>query len=146
VVLAALCSCAADPSDADDDIPTCGDAARYEEYVPGLETTGDAGTSFVLEHANPGPPEKGDNVWAMLVYDAAGDPVQDSSLSVSAWMPDHGHGSPVDPVVTPGSFADEFEVSSLVINMGGFWEITVRSLDGDGAEIDHAVFGICIQD
>ena len=136
-----------EPSDGGDgtDPPTCGPVDRYEEYTPGMESVGEAGVVVSLERATPGPPEKGDNVWLLAVRDEGGQPMPDLALEVWPFMPDHGHGSPVDSVVTPEDDAGDYTVD-LVFNMGGFWEVTVVVDDAEGENLDEVVFGICIED
>lgn len=138
-------SCEADVDGFEDEEPTCGDADRYEPYVPGLEREGEAGAVVSLERAIPGPPEKGDNEWTLHVIDADGASMDDLELLVSPFMPDHGHGSPVDPIVTPGDEAGEYLVD-LVFNMGGFWEVSISLDEAGGEQLDEVQFGICIED
>ena len=144
-ILMASSACEAAPDSTDDADLTCGDASRYEAYVPGMEVEGDAGVAVALERAVPGPPEKGDNEWELSIRDADGEPLEDLELVVSPFMPDHGHGSPVDPVVAPDDEPGSYLVT-MVFNMGGFWEVTLSMSDADGAQLDEVAFGICIDD
>jgi hypothetical protein len=137
--------CADDPDSTDEDDLTCGAAERYEAYVPGMQREGEFGAVVSIQSAVPGPPEKGDNVWQLLIEDADGDGMDELDLLVAPFMPDHGHGSPVDPVVTPDDGPGEYVVD-LVFNMGGFWEISIGLNDADGEAIDEVAFGICIDD
>jgi len=81
----------------DDDANVCGDLSRAQDYVEGLEATGDGELVVALMSATPSPPDVGDNTWVLEVTDSAGNPVAGCEGTVTPWMPDHGHGLSTAP-------------------------------------------------
>jgi YtkA-like protein len=62
-----------------------------------------------------------------------GAPVRDGQLSVSAWMPDHGHGmlrTPRSTVQSDGSF----RIEGMLLHMRGHWQVFFEVLEGNLAE------------
>jgi hypothetical protein len=117
----------------------------YDDYVAGLTKSGEVGiVQVALLDASPAPPAKGDNRWLVRVLDDEGGlPLAGATISdVRPWMPDHGHGTSVEPVIgAPGSDGD-IEVDHIDFRMAGVWTVTfeVTTPSGD----DRAVFAFCI--
>src|SRR5262249_42017610 len=68
-------------------------------------------------------------VWVL----ADGAPVTDAVLSVSGWMPDHGHGmlrAPRARAKGDGSFA----VEGMLLHMRGHWQLLFEVLEGSISE------------
>ncbi len=123
----------------------CADTERFDEYAPGLEKEG-AQVRVSLERATPAPPEKGDNLWEVEITDLDGAPIEGLDVSVFPFMPEHGHGTPVDPEVSPGEDPGEYAIDRINFVMGGPWEITF-SLESAEAQIsDEVVFSFCVPD
>lgn len=62
-----------------------------------------------------------------------GTPVRDAELTVSAWMPDHGHGmlrQPHAEVRSDGSF----RVAGMLLHMRGHWQLFFEVLEGSLSE------------
>ena len=62
-----------------------------------------------------------------------GQPARDALLSVSGWMPDHGHGmlrQPRAEVRTDGSF----RVEGMLLHMRGHWQLFFEVLEGNLSE------------
>lgn len=90
-----------------------------------VDTASASGAYHAVFSPDPNPPIVGDNT--LLVEFT--DPSMVSDVTVGAWMPAHGHGTPEDPVVTETVDGD-YEVSKLNYIMPGGWELTV---DVDGS-------------
>ena len=120
----------------------CGEEARAEVYVAGLEKAGkDGRLKFRLAEATPAPPDRGDNSWRLEVLDAAGAAVSTATVGARAWMPDHGHGTtPLDHRARRSGGG--FELGPMNFFMPGFWTVTVRA---EGAGGDEAVFAFCLE-
>jgi hypothetical protein len=130
--------------DADIFIP-CATDFRAEHYVPGMQKTALNGQTIVtLLSSDPGPPIKGNNVWQVLVTDAANAPQPGTTLKVNPFMPDHGHGSPARTVVKPLPAPGQYTVAPLYLFMAGLWEITFNVTAQSGVQ-DAVVFRFCIE-
>jgi hypothetical protein len=133
VVLAACSSpqpvaafCAADP--------------RVETFSVGMSGTGAAGASVQIEAAIPAVVQQGLNEWTVLVHDESGNAV-DGTLSVSSIMPDHNHGSPTLPTVTPKG-SGTYDVAGINLSMRGVWQVTLSIA---GASLNDTVtFTFCV--
>jgi uncharacterized GH25 family protein len=95
-----------------------------------------------LVSADPAPVAKGNNHWTIQVLDLSGKPVEGAAVQIKPFMPDHGHGTSIQPKVTPGE-AGQFEISNLVLFMPGLWTVTF-TVTTPTPTTDTAVFGFCI--
>lgn len=68
------------------------------------------------------PPERGSICAELRVADADGAPRDDLAIDVVPWMPAHGHGSNVVPVVTARG-EGVYRIESLDLSMPGTWEL-----------------------
>lgn len=68
------------------------------------------------------PPERGANCAELRIADANGAPRDGLAIDVVPWMPAHGHGSNVVPVVT-GRGEGIYRVESIDFSMPGTWEL-----------------------
>ena len=130
----------------------CANDDRGDDYAVGLSRTGDAGQiTLTFVDAMPAPPRKGDNRWILkATWAADGAPIDDATFTVTPFMPDHGHGTPVpvgvEHLPNPrGTWA--FDPLNLM--MAGLWEITfdieAPSPSGDGTNVsDSVVFRFCV--
>jgi len=140
-----------DPADAGSDQASGDDGAligcqndpRDDTYAPNLTKTGKSGLfKFVLVSAKPAPPALNDNSWVLKVLDAKGNPLPGPSIvSVTPFMPDHGHGTSAVPMATPDADGS-FTLSPLYLYMAGLWQITIVAKSG--SQEDSAVFSFCI--
>jgi hypothetical protein len=122
----------------------CAAEARADAYRVGLEKAGATGLRVRLMEARPGPPDRGDNLWALELVDAAGAPVTTATISARPWMPDHGHGStPQRHAARPGATAGAWELGPFNLFMPGLWTVTLDVETPAGA--DAAVFAFCIE-
>lgn len=83
----------------------------------------------------------GDNDWHVLVQDPLGEPVIGAYLSLTAFMPVHGHASPkVALSVDDGD--GSYRLSPVTLSMPGVWlvDLTVTSDPAAG----RATFEICV--
>jgi hypothetical protein len=149
VVAAWGCSSpSASPSDAGtvDESPVIGclNDPRDDTYVQGLAKAGKSGQlQFVLVSSDPAPPAVGNNTWVVKIVDAKGAPVTGATFpSITAFMPDHGHGSQAKPVATDNGDGT-YTITPLYLFMGGLWQITLQAQSG--AATDSAVYSFCIQ-
>jgi hypothetical protein len=147
VVVLALGACneGVDEMEAGDDaaMPSfCEDEDRADTFTVGLSKTGERYTLTVVD-AVPAMPGRGDNTWTLAVADASGAPMEGETLDAKPWMPDHGHGTPVEEQVTELG-GGEYEIQSLNLFMPGLWVITLDVTNADD-ETDEVVISVCIE-
>lgn len=119
----------------------CAADNRKDVYTAGLaKPAGDL--SVKLLEASPAPPAKGTNKMTIEVLDGAGKPVDGATITVTPFMPDHGHGSAVKPIVTP-SGAGKYAIDKVYLAMAGLWKITV-SVQMPGGALQEAAFQFCL--
>jgi hypothetical protein len=115
------------------------DAQECAAVAPGSTYAGNQGWSLTIVTTDPAPPARFTNRWTVTIADPDGRPMIDpAALAVSAFMPEHGHGSPTTPVVTAD--ADGLDVGPLELWMPGRWEVR---FDLDGERI---VVQVCIDE
>lgn len=109
---------------------SCEHDPRVDTYVANLTKPSASGQRKVaLVASDPAPPIKGTNHWTVKVVDGAGNPVSNAALTVSPFMPDHGHPSNVKPTVTPGADGT-YDITNVYFFMPGVWRVTIA----DGSE------------
>jgi hypothetical protein len=124
----------------------CAIETRDDEYVAGLEKVGASGLAVVLVESTPAPPAKGDNTWRLRVLDSAGTPQGGLTVEVTPFMPDHGHGTPIDAEVIALAEPGEYQAGPINLWMPGLWEVTVAAENPAQAEVsDSVVFRFCIE-
>jgi hypothetical protein len=137
---------AADPgADGSALLYSCATETRAVPYTANLSRPSLSGNSTaILVKSDPAPPIKGTNDWTLKILDASGNPESGLTIKASPWMPDHGHGPSVQPVVTPVSGPSGVYLASPVyLFMAGYWEVTFTWQPATGAQ-ESAVFPICI--
>jgi hypothetical protein len=120
----------------------CATDTRKDIYTAGLAKQTSGALSVKLMEATPAPPAKQSNALTFVVTDAAGKPVDGATLSVTPFMPDHGHGSSVKPTVTPMG-GGTYDVANVYLPMPGLWRLTVTVQMPNVAAQDVA-FSFCI--
>lgn len=135
-------ACSDDHSMGDDDPVNCAAITDDDEFVIGLSKPGDAGIlTFTIMSGDPAPPIRGDNTWVVEVT-AAGAPVSNAAITVTPFMPAHGHGAAKSVVVEAMPDPGQYQLSPVNLWMPGVWETTidVTSASGD----DQVTFKFCI--
>lgn len=146
-------ACSSDDSDGghDNNLPSCEEDTRDEAYVAGISKTGAANYTIKINDSLPAPPAKGDNVWTIEIRDSADVPVTGLAFTVTSYMPDHGHGTPVFPAV------DEvgdgvYTLNPINLFMPGYWETTITAVDfggndipDDDVDLDSVMFKFCVE-
>jgi hypothetical protein len=124
---------------------SCATETRAVPYTPNLSRPSLSGHSTaILVKSDPATPTKGLNDWTLKILDASGMPEGGLTIKAVPWMPDHGHGPSVQPVVTPvNGQAGTYLASPVYLFMGGYWEVTFTWQPATGAQ-ESAVFPICI--
>jgi hypothetical protein len=106
---------------------TCQNDPRVDTYVANFTKASPSGQMKVsLMASDPAPPEKGTNTWKVKITDGAGDPVSNAPITVSTFMPDHGHTSSVKPSAAAGPDGT-YDLSNLYFFMPGVWRVTIAN-------------------
>jgi hypothetical protein len=130
--------------DAGAEFVTCVGESRADVYTPGLEKAGRLGAARVrLLESDPAPPIRGDNRWTVEIVATAGAPLDGLVISVTPFMPDHQHGTPVKAVVTAAGTPGRYHLSPVNLFMAGLWQITIDLRNSTGLR-DQAVFAFCV--
>jgi hypothetical protein len=80
--------------------------------------------------------------WVLTIKDGTGKAVNNARVTVVGDMPEHGHGLPTQPVVTPTGANGLYRVDGMKFTMPGWWVITV-SVMADGVH-DNVSFNLNI--
>jgi hypothetical protein len=108
----------------DADVVTCQNDSRVDTYVANLTKKSMHGAyQIVLQTSDPGPPIKGVNTWTIKLQNGSGDPMATPKLEVLPCMPDHGHGTNVNAIISPQADGT-LTVTPLYLFMGGVWQVT----------------------
>lgn len=141
-------ACMNNTTTGDDDASyNCATETRADTFVVGLEKVGDsAALDFKLMTADPAPPARGDNTWIVQVNamtsGVVGSPITGASMTVTPFMPDHQHGTPVDVKVMAMPDAGQYQLSPVNMWMPGLWETTITATSAAGT--DTVVYRFCI--
>ncbi|MDB5213897.1 MAG: hypothetical protein JWO86_1824 [Myxococcaceae bacterium] len=121
----------------------CAADNRKDIYAAGMaKQTGTGALSIKLMDAMPAPPQKQSNTMVLQVLDSAGAPVDGATVSVTPFMPDHGHGSSVKPTVTAKG-GGLYDVANVYLPMPGLWRLTV-TVQMPSVAAQDAAFQFCI--
>ena len=63
--------------------------------------------------------------WELTVTDSGGQPVNDAVVTVVGDMPEHGHGLPTQPEITPIGAGGLYRVDGMKFTMPGWWVVTI---------------------
>mgnify|MGYP001561145957 CR=1 FL=1 len=128
---------------ADATLYNCATETRADTYAPNMVKIGSQGLyQFVLVESVPAPPAKGDNTWTLRILDLNDMGIDGATLTVTPFMPDHGHGTAIEAVVTPGGNGT-YTADPVNLWMPGLWRTTIAV--NDGGAVDDAVFAFCIE-
>lgn len=120
----------------------CAAETRDDEFAIGLSKSGSLVTASFVS-ADPAPPIKGDNTWVLAFSDDGGAPIDDLEIVVTPTMPDHGHGTPVEAIVTPTTNPGEYSISPVNLFMAGYWEVALDVTSGE--DQDSITFSFCVE-
>lgn len=123
----------------------CSTDARATMYTSNMVVKGTSGTFGVkLDSVDPWPLVKGENTLTVTVVDGAGSPVTDATLTLKPFMPDHGHGSSIVPLVGPAKPDGTIEIDHVNTFMPGIWQLTFTVTKG--SQSDSSVVTFCVPD
>lgn len=120
----------------------CAAEPRKDEFAAGLSKP--AGSlSVTLIESRPPLPIKGENAMTLEIRDAAGQPLDAATVTVTPWMPDHAHGSADKPIVTPKG-SGRYDVEQVYLVMAGLWQIKIAVQPQGSATSEETMFLLCL--
>jgi len=115
--------------------PELGDCeGRAEPISAGMSKVSDQGYTFALESLEPSVPVQSDsppgNHWTVSVTDPDGAKVTGASLSITTYMPDHGHSGP--PAAAVETSDGTYDVIDLILPMPTLYTVSLILTLADG--------------
>jgi len=108
-------------------------ALGSEAYGPlGQWESRDGGFRIVLIEAPSPLPLNQSHGWRIRVTDSQGEPFEPAALTVVGGMPQHGHGFPAAPRLSPGKRAGEYDIEGMRFHMPGAWQVGFTVIGKDG--------------
>ena len=102
----------------------------------------DARLVFQLLSVDPEPVDLGANDWTVSILDPSGVALDGCTVTVTPWMPDHGHGSN-EPEGVAGSEAGQYFIEGIEFIMPGFWTASLSATCGEVT--DNITLRPCIE-
>jgi hypothetical protein len=152
--LAAGCGSGTDDPDGDPSTSvSCTADPRLDAYAGSLDKAGQLGAlTFHFSEFDPALPSRGNNTFHVSLRDAMGAPVSGDeaspaavALGVDLFMPDHGHGTSVVPVVSFDSARGHYTLAPLYLFMPGVWRIELEAEPSGGQALDRVEVHFCIE-
>lgn len=113
-------------------------------FGPGAAIDGDH-VSAVFVEVQPAPPDIGENVWAFRIADLEGAPLPEASISLSPFMPAHGHGTtPARFSATPLDDEGVYSCGPFDLFMPGTWQFTL-TVEVEGEFIDELIWSLDVE-
>lgn len=97
---------------------------------------------FQLLSVAPEPVDLGANDWTVSISDLSGVAIEGCTLTVTPWMPDHGHGSN-EPEGIPGSEDGQYFIEGIEFIMPGYWTASLSATCGEVT--DNVILRPCIE-
>jgi hypothetical protein len=134
-------------SGGDGAVVNCTADPRVDAYTPNMQKAGQGGVlTFTLLESDPAPPGRGINVLKLKITQN-GTPIT-GDLLAHLKMPDHGHETSVQPVITLDASSATYTINPAYLFMPGVWRIEFDAYAGSsdaGAPLDIGVFYFCVQ-
>lgn len=139
--------CAADMTAGDDQSVNCALETRDDAFAPGFAKAGDGQKlNFTVMTSNPEAPARGDNAWVIqlnqMTSGVVGAAIDGAAMTVTPYMPDHGHPSGKTVHIVPTGTAGQYELTPINLWMPGLWETTIDASSTGGD--DSVVIRVCI--
>jgi hypothetical protein len=133
--------------DTDGSTVSCTDDPRISVYTANLKKPGQNGVlSFTLVESEPAPPARGINVLKLKV-EMDGTPVT-GDLLAALKMPDHGHPTTVQPIVTFDPSTATYTINPAFLYMPGVWLLQFDAYEAAsdaGRPLDTVAYYFCIE-
>ncbi|HQZ05683.1 MAG: FixH family protein [Rhodoferax sp.] len=80
--------------------------------------------------------------WQITLTSPTGHPITHAQIAVDGGMPQHGHGLPTRPQVTPLAVDGTYLIEGMKFSMSGWWEIKL-AIEADGGS-DKVTFNTMV--
>lgn len=120
----------------------CAAETRADDFAVGISKSGTLITASFVS-AEPAPPALDDNTWVMTFTNLDGTSLDSPTIVVTPTMPDHGHGTPIEAVVTATGNPDEYSITPVNLFMAGLWEVAFDVSVGE--DQDTVTFAFCVE-
>ena len=121
----------------------CSRDTRADGYVAGIEKVSTTLTVKIVS-ATPAPPTTETNAWILEVADSASKAaITGAQITVTPFMPDHGHSSSHTPSVTEKG-AGAYKVNDIYYMMPGLWRTTISVTRQGSVSTEDVVFSFCV--
>jgi hypothetical protein len=134
------------PSDGGD--VKCTDDPRVDTYTEDLDRMGQQHVlKFTLVASDPAPPSRGINVMKLKIAQNDGTAIG-GALLAKVSMPDHGHPTTVQPVITFDAASATYTINPAYLFMPGVWRIEFDAYAGSadaGAPLDTGIYYYCVE-
>jgi hypothetical protein len=86
------------------------------------------------------------HTWTLHIEAVSGQPLNSATVTIDGGMPEHNHGMPTQPIVTPLGDGN-FRAEGMKFQMPGWWTVTVTVADtvGPGDRVDSATFNLLLK-
>lgn len=123
--------------------PVC--EGDYSVFEPGMEVRTLQGNFYIeLTEASPAPPDEGLNDWRVTVTGQSGTPANGGSVSVTPFMPAHGHGLNPARYGSTNEADGVWHIDPFDLIMPGVWEfefLVTESMMNDTVTIAFCIEG-----
>lgn len=120
-------------------VAACGHSHEEEPVHDGTSATSDEGLLTISFTADPTPVRRGSHVFAFVINNAEGKPLDGADVSPEVYQPGVAPG-PDQPTTIPEG-AGKYRVENVVFTQAGEWRMTVHVTKHDGSGLhDHATF------
>jgi hypothetical protein len=141
--------------DASEGAADCALHDDVQTYVAGLVAAGEKGIiNANLMDSMPSPPARDNNTWLVKLVatgsagsgsgsvDVAGTLISDATIVATPYMPDHGHGTPIEVIVTSEG-SGQYQLTPVNLWMPGYW-VTTMVITSPTAGDDILAYKFCI--
>jgi hypothetical protein len=132
----------------DGSVVKCTMDPRVDTYTANLKKAGQRSMlTFTLVESTPAPPARGTNVMKLKVTKMDDTPVT-GDLTAKLTMPDHGHPTSVQPVITFDAATSTYTIDPAYLFMPGVWLLQFSAFEGSsdgGTPLDTGAFYFCIE-
>ncbi len=120
----------------------CEEETRADSFTTGMNKSTKGGTVVSLVEASPAPPARNNNDWVLELTDEEGELIVDAAIALNPFMPDHGHGSPREPVVKELG-EGRYSAGPIAFFMPGYWSVEIE-VRREELPAESVSFGFCI--
>jgi len=113
-----------------------------DDFALGMsKTTASGAITVAVVAAEPAPPLVGANSWTVQLSREGGEALPAARVSLTGWMPDHGHGLNAVPLIEELD-GGRYQIQPIILYMPQLWELSVVVDRDEGRDV--ATFDVCV--